>query len=639
MLDGEPRTIVGVMPPSFDYPRECEVWTAARYRVPEHALRPDLDQSAIRDSHYFFTIGRLRPGVARAQAQAEADTIVARLAKQYKDEETNQAAVVSLQDDLVGHTRPALLVLLAAVALLLAIACANVANILLARGATRQKEMTIRGALGAGRARLIRQMLTESAILGAIGGGLGIALAYASMPALRALVPTEMTGGASIALDARVLAFTALVSLGSAILFGVYPARQAARFELNAVLQESGRGTAGARRSERVRRILAAAEVSLAAVLLIGAGLLIRSFDGLLRAPEGFRPDHVLSLRLSLPLARYLQPADRVRFVDETLTRLQALPGIRSAAAISRLPLNPGNSTRSVDIKGRTLPPDEIAPDYLVVTPNYFHAMGIRILQGRPFTERDGAHSAPVVIVNEAMVRHFWPHENPLDQFVQLGGCGNEHDWCQVVGVVDDVRQHDLGETTRPAVFVPYARDPWPFMAVVVRTATEPGAAASEVRAAIHDVDKDQPVYAVRTMDQVISESLVPRKAATLLFGLFAFLALALASAGIYGVIAYSTAQRAHEIGIRMALGAGRSQVLGLVVGQALKLALAGIVAGAFLAFVLTRFLSHLLYGVGASDPLTFTAASFVLVTMTGLASYLPARRATRMDPVKALRS
>jgi len=641
VLDGEPRTVVGVMPRFFQYPEESELWTAARFAVPEHILRPNLDQSNIRDSHYFDTIGRLRPGFSLAQAQAEADTIARRLKQQYgSNEEADNAALVTLRDDLIGPARPALMILLGAVGLLLLIACANVANILLARGAARQKEIAVRSALGAGRARLVRQFLTESILLAAAGGVLGVALAYAGLRPLRALLPEGMLGSAALKLDPRVLAFTTLVSLASGILFGLFPALHLSGARaLDGMLKEQGRGSSGGMRAHRARSALVAIEVALAAVLLVGAGLLIRSFSRLLAVSEGFQAERVLSLRLSLPEARYPGTADRARFVTRTLESIAALPGVGSAAVVSRLPLNPGNSTRSVDIKGRTSTPDDPAPDYLVTSPDYFRAMGIRLLRGRAFTERDDASAPPVVLVNQSMARVFWPGRNPVGDFVMVGGCGNENDWCQVVGVVEDVHQHNLDQTPRPAVYVPYARDPWPFMVFVVRTSTEPAAAASAVQSAIHSIDRDQPLYGVRSMEEVVSASRSPRRVRMLLLSLFAALALALACVGIYGVMAYLVAQRAHEIGIRMALGADRKDVLGLIVGQGLKLSLAGVAAGLLLAAGLSRFLSTVLYGVGTTDAPTFVGVAALLIALAAAASYLPAWRASRVDPVTALRA
>ena len=640
LLDGETRTIVGVMPPFFEYPPTSELWTAARFAVPEHALRPSLDQSNIRDSHYFDTIGRVRPGFSLAQARAEADTIARRLKQQYKDdEEASGALLVTLHDDLIGPARPALMILLGAVALLLVIACANVANILLARGAARQKEIAVRAALGAGRARLVQQFLTESVILAVAGGALGIALAFAALHPLQALLPEGMLAQEGLRLDPRVLVFTSLVSLASGILFGLFPALHLSDTVLEGMLKEGGRGFSGGMRAHRTRNALMAVEVALAVVLLVGAGLLIRSFSRLLAVSDGFHVEHVLSLRLSLPDARYPAPADRSGFVNRALENIASLPGVAAAGVVSRLPLNPGNSTRSVDIKGRTSTQDDPAPDYLVASPGYFKSLGIRLLSGRPFSERDNAAAPAVVIVSQSMARYFWPGRNPIGGFVTVGGCGKENEWCQVVGVVEDVHQHKLDQTPRPAVYVPYVRDPWPFMAFVVRTGTDPAAAASSVQSAIHSVDKDQPLFDVRTMSEVLSLSRSPRRVRMILLSLFAGLALALACVGIYGVMAYLVAERTQEIGIRMALGADRRNVLGLIVRHGLKVTLAGVVAGLLLAAGLSRFLSTVLYGVGTTDAPTFAGVAVLLVALAAAASTLPAWRATRVDPVRSLRT
>lgn len=635
-IDGEPLAVVGVMPPAFQYPALCDVWKPALYRVPEHPLRPQVDPSDSRGTHYFSVVGRLKPGVTLAAATAEGNAIGAGLRKQYgPDEEMARASLVPLQEDLTGDNKPALLVLLGAVSLLLLIACANVANILLARGATRQTEIAIRGALGAGRARLLRQLLTESLTLGFAGGALGVVVAYLALIPLRALLPAI----AGSHLDARVLAFTAALSLTSALLFGLLPALQVSAGTLNAALQEGGRSSVAGRTANRARSLLVASEVALAAVLLIGAGLLLRSFSRLLAVPEGFQPDRVLSLQLSLANAPYPTPAARNQFVRQALDRMAAIPGVSGAAVISRLPLNPGNSSRSVEIKGR-VPPNggDPTPDYLVVSPSYFTVMGMGVLRGRAFDERDSSANALDVIVNQAMARHFWPGRDPIGQSIKVGGCGDGKQWCQVVGVVDNVRQHRLDEAALPAVYVPYASDPWPFMAFVVRTSLAPESLAPAMEEAVHSVDREQAVYNVRLMRTVVSESLSPHRGRMLLIGSFAFLALVLACVGIYGVTSYSVAQRTQEMGVRMALGAGRTDVVRIVVGQGLKLSLAGAAAGGILSLPLTRFLSKMLFGVQPTDAATFAAVCSLLVGTTLVASLVPALRASKVDPLTALR-
>jgi putative ABC transport system permease protein len=638
-IDGVPRVVAGVMPPQFQYPPATEVWMPARFAVPEHPLRPDFDQSGVRDTHYFDVIGRMKPEVSRRAAQAEGDLIAKRLKQQYKDvEEAERVDLVPLDQELYGDSRSPLEILLAAVALLLLIASANVASLVLARGATRRKEFAIRAALGAGIPRLVRQFLAESLLLASSGCLLGVALAYVALGAVSSLLPSYAMAATPLQIDWRVLGFAAAVSAASGLLCGFFPAAALAKPGLAAVLNDAARGSSGGVRPNRTRSLLVIGEVALTTVLLIGAGLLIRSFSRLTAEPVGFRPDHVLTARLSLPPARYPDPASRARFVRRMLDSLEELPGVSSAAVVSRLPLLPGNSTRSVDIKGRTSSDSDIAPDYLVASPQYFRGMGIRLLRGRMFTAADGPDAPPVVIVNSAMARRFWPGQDPVGQSVTVGLCGPENQWCTVVGVVEDIHQHDLGESAQPAVYVPYARDPWPFMAVMMRTAAEPAAAATALAGAVHSVDKDQVVYEIRTMRDVVLNSFATRRVRMLFVVSFAVLALALACIGIYGLVAYTVAQRGHEIGIRMALGAGKRDVLRLVIRQGLRLAVAGVAAGLLLAAGLSRLLAAMLYNIRPTDAVSFAGAAILLAAVAALASYIPAWRATKLDPAISLR-
>lgn len=636
-VDGEPRTVVGVMPPYFAFPGDAELWAAARFQVPEHPLRPLIDPSASRSSHYFDIIGRLKAGITIREAQAEAEVINRRLTAQYKDEEAGDGPLlVSLRDDLVGNTRPAILILLSAVAVLLLIACANVANIVLARSATRQKEIAIRGSLGAGRLRLVQQLLVESFLLSLAGAALGLIGARYALRSLETLIPADLLPAGGLHIDSRLIAFAIGISVLSTILFGLFPAIDTAKIDLNSALKEAGRAFTAGAHANRSRKMLVITQIALAAVLLTGAGLLIRSFDRLLSAPEGFSPDHVLSLQLSLPSTQYATPADRNRFASQVLDRIRSLPGVRSAALTSRLPLNPGGSQRGIDIKGRVSPPaGDMSPNYLVISPSYFSTLRIPVLEGRAFTDRDDANAPGAVIVSAAMARHFWPQGDALGQYIKVE---NQKDWSPVVGVVADVAQQGLDRPPRPAFYVPFAQDPWPTLALVIRTAMDPKNAASIAIAAIHQVDKDEPVYNVRSMHEVIASSVQVRRFRTVLLALFAGLALALAAVGIYGVMSYTVAQRAHEMGIRLALGAQPNRLQLFVVGEGLRLAAYGIAAGLVASLELTRFLSGILYGVRSTDALTFIATFLFLTLAAFLASYIPARRAMKVDPATILR-
>ncbi len=638
-VDGVSRVVVGIMPAGFTYPADTELWISSRFAAPPHPLRPTDDPAALRDTHYFTTFGRLKPNVTLAQASAEVDTITRRLKQQYGDNEDGfGATVIPLRQDLVGETRPALLILLGAVALVLLIACVNVANIILARGASRQKEMALRITLGAGRWHLLRQLIVESVLLAFAGGALGILLALWGLAPLRALVPAEMIGGAPIALDSRVLLFTLLASLTSGVLFGLIPGLRLLSTDLNVSLQEGGRGSASGGRARRMRSALVVSEIAMAAMLLLAAGLLLRSFSRLLQVREGFNPDHVLSMQMALPQARYPKPGDRVSFLKNTLGRIDALPGIAGASAISRLPLYPGASSRSVEVEGRTPPRGgDVAPDYMAITPDYFQTMGVPLLAGRTFTDRDDAGAVPVAIISDATARYFWPGQDAIGRHFR-GPCGDEKTWCQVVGIVGDIKQHHLEQAPKMAVYAPFSQDPWAFFALVVRTKLEPLNAASAVKDAIHAVDPDEPVYNVRSMRDVEAASLSPQRLQIALIGFFAALALVLACMGIYGVMAYSVAQRTSEIGVRMALGAQTGNVLGLVLSEGLRLALLGAGIGLAGSFFAARLLSGMLFGVTPSDPLTFVGVAFVLVAVAMVACYIPARRATRIDPLVALR-
>jgi predicted permease len=635
-LNGESHTVVGVMPPGFQFPsRDDELWAPIAFTSQE---------AASRGRHFLEVIARMKPGVELQQAQAELNTIAARLQQQYPNTNTNVgAAVVSLHEQLVGDIKPALLVLLGAVGFVLLIACANVANLLLARAAVRQKEITIRVALGASRSRLIRQFLTESVLLAALGGAVGLLFSVWGVSLLKAFIPENISQAAAITIDGRVLGFTLLVSLLTGLVFGLAPATQTSNFNLNETLKEGGRDSTSGSRGNRLRGLLVVAEVAVSLILLIGAGLLINSFLRLRGVDPGFRPDNLLTMRIVLPDTKYPDQARRSAFYTELLNRVEALPGVRSAAVANWIPLVRQGDSIGFSIEGRPDPGQGQRPSVVtrVTSPHYFQTMSIPLLRGRSFGEQDRADSPAVAVISETMARRFWPDRDPLGQRITPGAPDSvdPNDWLTIVGIAKDVRQTELVADPKPQMYLSYVQVG--FFAprhLVVSTAVEPSGLAASVRKAVWEIDKDQPVSNVKTMEEVLSQSIARQRFSMLLLGIFAAVAVALAAVGIYGVMSYSVAQRTHEIGIRMALGASRRDVLRLTVGQGLKLVLVGIAVGLAAALALTRVMSSLLFGVGATDPATFVIISLALVGVAALASYIPARRATRIDPMVALR-
>lgn len=632
-LNGRSVTLVGIMPADFQFPtQEDELWVPIAFSQQEQTDR---------GARFLDVVARLKSGVTLTQAQAEMSTIAARLQQQYPGTNTDVGSeVVPLHEHLVGDVRPALLILLGAVGLVLLIACVNVANLLLARAAVRQREIALRVALGASRWRLIRQFLTESVLLGALGGVVGLLLALVGLKLLTAFIPPNIPQIKNISIDPRVLGFTVLISLLTGLIFGLAPAVQSSSFSPNETLKEGGRDSV-AGRGNRIRGGLIVAEVAISLVLLIGAGLLINSFLRLRNVDPGFRSNNLLTMRVFLPQSKYSDLAKRSAFFTDMNRRLESVPGVKSSAVITNLPLyKQGNST-NIAIEGRPDPPPSQEPIITtrVISPKYFETMGIPLLSGRQLTDQDTGNSPTITVVSETMARRYWPGENAIGKRVAFGRAEKEADWIQIVGVVKDVRQYDLISEVKPQMYLSYQQIPF-FVPrdLVVKTDVDPLSMAATVRKTIWEIDKDQPVSNIRTMDEIASESVARQRFSMLLFAIFAGVALLLAAVGIYGVMSYSVAQRRGEFGIRMALGAQKRDVLKLTIGKGLKPVLLGVVFGLAGAFALTRLMASLLFGIGATDPTTFAAISVVLVGVGLLASYIPARRATKVDPIVALR-
>jgi putative ABC transport system permease protein len=589
---------------------------------------------------FLGVVARLKAGVTLEQARAEASTIAARLSAQYPNTNAGQGLLVQpMHENLVGNVRRALFVILGAVGLVLLIACANVANLLLARAASRHKEIAIRTALGASRARIIRQLLTESLLLSILGGGLGLLLAFWSTKLLVAASPADIPRLNEIGLDLRALGFTLVVTLLTGIIFGLAPALQASKTDFNGLLKEGARGLSAGLWRNHLRSLLVVSEVALSLVLLISAGLLVRSFWRLLEVKPGFETDKVLAAKVSLLSRDYSRPEQYSSFFREATARLSALPGVQAAGAIAPLPLSNSFESYSFEIEGR--PPvtsgKQPSAGYRLVTPDYFRAMSIPLVRGRVFDERDRAESLPVTIINESFARRHFPNEDPIGKRFIAGNRPKVSR--EIVGVIGDVHHAGLDEEPTPEFYVCYLQRPDSEMTIVIRTTgADPSGMAASVRSIIRQISKDQPVYDVRTMNELLSESVARRRFNMMLLGLFASVALLLAAIGLYGVMSYSVSQRTHEIGIRIALGARHLDVLRLVVGQGMWLAFAGVALGTLAAYFVTRVLSRMLFGISTTDTFTFAGVALLMLAVAFLASYIPARRASRVDPLIALR-
>jgi putative ABC transport system permease protein len=638
-LNGINRTVIGVAPLGFGYPEQRALWAPLAYDESFSA-----ETAVNRRAQYLQVLGRLRPGVSLEQARTEVSALSARLEQEFAETNTQVVlTMVPLRQVLLGEVRRPLLILLGAVGLVLLIACANVANLLLARATARQSELAVRTALGAARGRLVRQVLSESVLLGLLGGGLGLLLAYGGTALLIALQPEGIPRIEEVGVDGTVAAFTLGVSLLTGLLFGLLPALRAARSSPMGSLRQGGRDGLPGRQGQRTRSFLVVAEMALAVMLLVGAGLLLRSFARLQQVDPGFRPEQTLAVELSLPWQRYPEAAQQVAFYQTLLERLDALPGVSSVGAVLFLPMVNRHFTISFDVRGRepARPGEAETLEVRIATPDYFRTMGIPLQRGRPFTEGDHAEAPQVVLINETTARRFFRGEDPIGQYIQLGLGLDEGRFAggEVIGIVGDVRQLGPGEDFVPEIYLPHAQVPAGTMSVVLRTTDDPRALVGAIRGEIRTLDPNLSVEGVRSLEQVVSHAVAQPRFYMLLLSLFAIVALTLAAIGIFGVMAYLVAQRTREIGVRIALGASPTAVQQMVVGRALRLALGGIALGGLGALGLTRVMEGLLYGVSTTDPVSFLAVAFLLTGVALLAGYLPARRASRVDPMIALRA
>jgi putative ABC transport system permease protein len=635
MLNSISHEVLGVMPASFAHPETAAVWTPL---APSERLGPFLQS---RTAYWLQVVGRLKPGIDRRAAQSEMDTIASALERQYPDANTGIGVrLVPMHEEIVGDVRQPLLILFGTAVLVLLIACANVANLLLARAAARQRELAIRTALGAGRRRLIAQLLTESLVLAAAGGAAGLLLAAWGIQALPSLAPSTLPRLTGVRIDTAVILYTLLASLVTGLVFGAAPALQSAAATAGEFLKERGRAGSQGARGRRLRAAFAIAEVAVALVLVIGAGLLVRSFVAMNRVDLGFDPRGILAVRLELPRARYSQDAQITAFFDDLASRLRALPGVESIGLGTSIVRAPASSTLSVH--GRPAPAPSVrnlAVPYDSVTPEFFTTLRIPLRRGRLFTSADGPAAPRVVVVNESLARRFFPDDDALGKRVTYDDPTDaQARWLTIVGIVADTRRGGVDREPRAEVYYPLTQLPDRRMYVLVRTSGDPLALVRPAQAQVWAIDANQPTASVRSVEAILADAQANRRFTTLLLGLFSIVALALAAIGIYGVIAYSTAQRVQEIGIRMALGASRTTVLTSVLKEAVVIGVVGLALGMAAALALTRFLSGLLFGVGARDPMTFVALPLGLLLVAVLAALIPATRAVRVNPLVALR-
>ncbi len=650
ILNGTPYEVVGVLPRSFALPREVmptlDGAEQAEILLPL-PLGPEAAQN--RDHEDYNIIGKLRPGVSVQQAQAEMDTITARLRhdfpEQYPPNGGLTFGIVPLMEQVVGNVRRTLWLLLGAVGLVLLIACANVANLQLSRAVVRRKEMAVRSALGASRRRVVRQLLTENIVLGVCGGVLGLALAYGGVQAIHILGRQSVPRLESVQVEATALLYTFLISTLAGILFGLAPALRLSRLDLQTTLQDTTRGSAGVSaiwgRGNRLRRLLVVSELALCVILLISSGLLIRSFLRVRDVSPGFNPEKVLTVELTMSGQKYKDKQAVLATYHDLFQRLEGLPGVSAAGAVTSLPLSQMYAWGPITVEGRVAPPGEkfINADMRMVSGHYFQAMGIPLLSGRLFDDHDVASAPRVALVDGYMAQQLWPNQDAVGKRFHLGGISDTSSpWITVVGLVGQVKQYTLDSDSRIALYLPQTQYVTRAMNLVVRGSNDPAALAPALKQQVHEVDSELPLYNVVSMQHRLDESLARRRFIMVLLAVFAAIALALATIGIYGVMAYLISQGTRDIGIRMALGATQNEILALTVGKGMVLALSGAAIGVVVALALTRLLRGLLFGVGSSDPITFCVVPLLLVMVALLASYIPARRASRIDPATALR-
>ena len=632
-LNDQTYTVVGVMPPDFTFLRACDVWPILQLTPP--TKRPPF---------FYRLVGRLKPGVGEPQLRAELAAMHDRVEAAWPDPQKSGWAFEAepLKEYITGGARPALLVLSVAVGFVLLIATANVANLLLSRAATREREIAVCAALGAPRRRLVRQLLTESLILAGLGGGLGLVLALWGIDLLSALEPGTLPRVSEVRIDRGVLVFTSLLSLASGVLFGLAPALQISRTRVNATLKEGGRAATETRGRKRLRGLLVIGQIALALMLLVAAGLMVKSFIRLQHVDPGFDPEGLLTVQLSLSQARYPDAPQQAAFYRRLVERARSLPGVRAASMSDSIPPDRLEILELFEVEGQPVPIGQSLPmaEEVLIGTDYFRTLGIPLLQGRPPAPQDNADAPPVAWINETIARRFFPHGDAVGKHIHAGGFGPEDPWITVAGVARDVKYNGLMADRAPTIYVPYEQQAFAAgdMHLALRSSTDPASLVAAVRREVQALDAGLPLANVQMGEQLLAAAVGRPRFQTLLIGIFALVALLLAAVGIYGVISYSAAQRTHEIGLRMALGARSRDVIRLVVGQGMGLALAGTGLGVIGALALTWLMKGLLFGVSATDPLTFTLIAMLLAAVAFLACYLPARRATRVDPMIALR-